>query len=85
MCWDRECDVEAREGVDGDEVKGWRLCDGCRVMAWCGGVHEQEGREEHCQAKGEDGRTQVRGHLRGRGNAGRGEGWRACVRGKVRA
>ena len=53
VCWDREADVEERgEG-------GWRVCGGCRVMAYCGEEHEREGLKGHSEVQGEDGRTQV--------------------------
>lgn len=57
VCWDRECDVEAREGGD-EGARGWRLCGTCRVMVYCCAAHEAEGKEEHTVARGEDGRTQ---------------------------
>lgn len=60
VCWDREADVEER----GEQ--GWRVCQGCTVMAYCGEEHENEGRG-HLEVKGEDGRTQVRLFSSGKG------------------
>lgn len=85
LCWDRECDVEAREGVEeaGGEGRGWRLCGGCRVMPWCSRVHEEEGREEHAVMKGEDGRTQVSAWAMGGGLVAMGGGWRSAAEGRA--
>lgn len=49
-----------REGNEGEGVKGWRVCKGCRVVQWCCEEHEQLGSEGHSEVRGADGRSQVR-------------------------
>jgi len=56
VCCDREYDVEKRR----EGAKGWRVCQGCRVVGFCGKEHEEFGRRGHLEVKDAEGRTQVR-------------------------
>lgn len=59
VCGDREADVEARQGADEPGVKGWTTCSHCGVYHTCSHQHQELGRDDHLNAKDEDGRTQV--------------------------